>query len=142
MILVLQTTIPGRLSVWLVQARKILAERTKTIEWYSSDQALACVDSTLQSIKKSLSNVTGIIVVRGPGSFTAVRTGIIIANTLGQLLDIPVSGIVTNKPLTSSEVLRQASVPGQKKTAVKPWYGKKPNISKPRQKRSQARAKR
>jgi tRNA A37 threonylcarbamoyladenosine modification protein TsaB len=141
-ILVIQTNIPGRISVWFVRARKISAKLTKTIEWHGSDQALACVDSTLRSIKKSLSDVTGVIIVRGPGSFTAVRTGIIIANTLAKLQNIPIRGIVTNKALSPAEVLRQAAICGQKNTAVKPWYGKKPNITKPKRGRYQARAKR
>lgn len=142
MILVIQTTIPGRISVWLVKARKILAKQTKTVEWHGSDQALACVDQTLHSINKTLGDVTGIVVVRGPGSFTAVRTGIIIANTLSKALNIPVRGLVAKNPLSKTEVLRHASISGMKNSAVKPWYGKKPNITKPKKRKSQARAKR
>ena len=142
MILVIQTTISGRISVWLVKARKILAEQTKTVEWHGSDQAVACVDRTLRSIKKTLADVTGSVVVRGPGSFTAVRTGIIIANTLSKALNVPVRGLVAKNPLSKINVLHQAAISGMKNSAVKPWYGKKPNISKPKLRRFQAKAKR
>lgn len=39
-----------------------------------------------------LSDVTEIEVVTGPGSFTGLRVGAAVANTLGLLLDIPVNG--------------------------------------------------
>ena len=62
--------------------------------------------------------MSGIIVVRGPGSFTAVRTGIIIANTLAKLNSIPIRGIVVSHLLTTPEVLRSVATLGTNKTTI------------------------
>lgn len=142
MILVLQTTVLGRISVWLVRDRRIIASRKVEIEWHGSDRALAVVDQTLRQKKKSVNDIKSIIIVRGPGSFTAVRTGLIIANTLGMLLRIPVRGIVVKHRLSNDEVLFQAAMAGKKNFLLRPWYGKSPNITLPKLKQSQARAKR
>jgi tRNA threonylcarbamoyl adenosine modification protein YeaZ len=37
--------------------------------------------------------LTGITVVLGPGSFTGLRVGVAIANTLGAILQIPINGL-------------------------------------------------
>lgn len=158
MILVLQTTVLGRISVWLVRDRKIIASRKIEVEWHGSDRALAVVDQTLRQKNKTVNDLKKIIVVRGPGSFTAVRTGLIIANTLGMILHIPVRGIVAKHQLSTDEVLYQADMVGKNNKLIRPWYGKSPNITRapvprrgsgrmrgstfPKLKQSQARAKR
>lgn len=73
-----------------------------------------------------------IAVVRGPGPFTAVRTGIIVANTLGWMLSIPVVGIVSERPLTDSDIDRLHSPQGKTFRPVRPAYGREPNITKPK----------
>lgn len=142
MTLVLQTTVAGQISVWLVQDKKILAMKSLSVPWHGSDQALAVVHGALQSTHHKAYDIVRIVVVRGPGSFTAVRTGLIIANTLGSLLDVPVGGVVTTKPLSTAEVIRLASTRVVGRRLVKPWYGKSPNITRPKTRTAQARAKR
>lgn len=39
-----------------------------------------------------LADVEGIVVLRGPGSFTGLRIGITVANTLAHSLDVPITG--------------------------------------------------
>lgn len=41
---------------------------------------------------KKLSNVDGIVVYKGPGSFTGLRIGISVANALADALQIPIVG--------------------------------------------------
>ncbi len=142
MTLVLQTTIAGRIAVWLIENKKILISVNTAVESHASDRVLAVVDLTLRQAKKTINDVQKIVVVRGPGSFTSVRTGLIIANTLGVLLKIPVGGIVTKHQLSDSDVLRQALTVGAREKIVRPWYGKSPNITRPKIKRAQATAKR
>ncbi|MEK7537513.1 MAG: hypothetical protein AAB619_00880 [Patescibacteria group bacterium] len=139
MTLVLQTNIAGRLAVWLVDGGRIIIARRKAIVWHSSDKALALVDRTIRQAKRSLREVHKIVVVRGPGPFTAVRTGLIIANTLGMLLKIPVRGVVTKHQLSNADVLRDVRVKAGLGKIVKPWYGKSPNISTPKNTSRQAK---
>ena len=52
---------------------------------------LPFVEALLKEHHLQLSDLTGIEVNQGPGSFTGLRVGITIANTLGFLLSIPVN---------------------------------------------------
>jgi len=38
-------------------------------------------------------NIKGVIVVKGPGSFTSLRIGVSVANALGYALGVPVAGV-------------------------------------------------
>lgn len=142
MTLVLQTTTPGRIFVWLVRGRKVVAEGALIIPHRNTDRALVLIDQTLRHSHRTIADVSGVLLVRGPGSFTAVRSGLIIANTLGWLLNIPVQGIITNHQLSRAEVVGHVTTESYRRGIVKPWYGKKPNISSPRPVLRQATAKR
>lgn len=81
----------------------------------------------------SQNQVTKIVVVRGPGPFTAVRTGLVVANTLSWLWDIPVYGIVYEKLLESAdiEIITSQGLP-RNQDLIRPWYGREPNITLPK----------
>lgn len=130
MILVLQTNVPGALHVWLVGPGSSIVHKSIVVEWHGSDQALALVDRILQKAKIESTDIQGIQVVRGPGAFTAVRTGLIIANTLAHILNVPVHGIRHESKLTDSQILRAVMQPGRRGGAVRPDYGRAPNITK------------
>lgn len=49
------------------------------------------IQSALEDHDLQLKDITAIDVKQGPGSFTGLRVGITIANTLSQLLQIPVN---------------------------------------------------
>jgi tRNA threonylcarbamoyladenosine biosynthesis protein TsaB len=57
-----------------------------------SQQVLGLINQILKKNKKSLKDLTEIEVETGPGSFTGLRVGISVANTLGWALKIPVNG--------------------------------------------------
>lgn len=50
------------------------------------------LDQKLQEENKTLEELSSIEVATGPGSFTGIRVGVSIAQTLGYVLDIPVNG--------------------------------------------------
>ena len=69
----------------------------ETIEKRSLDSrkaqvVLPMLDELLQKHELRLKDLTAIEVNPGPGSFTGIRVGLSIANTLGFLLKIPVNG--------------------------------------------------
>ena len=53
---------------------------------------LPLTEKLLKKNKLTLKNLTGIKVNPGPGSFTGLRVGVSVANTLGYLLKIPING--------------------------------------------------
>ena len=57
-----------------------------------SQNVLPLIMKALQQGKLILSEITEIRVNPGPGSFTGVRVGVTVANTLGWVLGIPVNG--------------------------------------------------
>jgi tRNA threonylcarbamoyladenosine biosynthesis protein TsaB len=62
-----------------------------------SQQVLGLINEILGKNKKTLKDITEIKVETGPGSFTGLRVGVAVANTLGWLLKIPVNGKRINK---------------------------------------------
>lgn len=57
-----------------------------------SQMTLPLIESLLQKENLKFTDITDISVNTGPGSFTGVRVGISIANTLSFLYNIPVNG--------------------------------------------------
>lgn len=125
---------------WLVKADgQILADQKKQIAWHGSEMLMAMVDTLLRRKKIKQSALCRILVVRGPGPFTAVRTGLIVANTVGYLLNIAVAGVVTTKPLSVSRIRQLVRrLPAKPGIIVRPWYGRQPNITRPASRRAQA----
>lgn len=132
MTVVVQTNIPGTLHLWLVPHRQSIRHLTQPIVWHGSDRLLAFLDRSLRRQKTSVHKITGLVVVRGPGPFTAVRTGLIVANTLGSLLNIPVRGVTSTNVLTDQRVSRLTYRLPAKFRTVRPVYGKAPNITRPK----------
>ena len=133
MILVIQTNIVGHLSVWLINGRgQIITSLQRRIKWHGSEQLLRLIN---QLIGRRWPRVKKIIVVRGPGPFTAVRTGLVVANTLAWLRSIPVIGVVYDYKLTIKDfpILTKLKL-HRSKNIIYPWYGKEPNITKAKSK--------
>jgi len=57
-----------------------------------SQKLLPIIDELLRKQRKKIEDITEIEVNTGPGSFTGLRVGVSVANTLGWVLDIPVNG--------------------------------------------------
>ncbi|HBL52299.1 MAG: tRNA (adenosine(37)-N6)-threonylcarbamoyltransferase complex dimerization subunit type 1 TsaB [Candidatus Blackburnbacteria bacterium RIFCSPHIGHO2_02_FULL_39_13] len=57
-----------------------------------SEKLLAVIDQMLKKHNKKIEDISEIEINLGPGSFTGLRVGVAIANTLGWLLDIPING--------------------------------------------------
>ena len=67
-------------------------EKRQVPDHRKAQLVLPFVEDLLKEHTLQLSDLTGIEVNQGPGSFTGLRVGITIANTLGFLLNIPVNG--------------------------------------------------
>lgn len=90
---------------------------------------LSKIDEILQRQKLDLADISGIIVYEGPGSFTGLRIGITVANTLAYSRHIQVVG-------SSGDNWQQAGLEkmGNKTSLqiVTPQYGSDPHITAPR----------
>jgi len=67
---------------------------------HKAQEVLPMLDRLLRDHSLSLKDITEISVNAGPGSYTGLRVGTSIANTLGFLLNIPVNGLPVGKFVT------------------------------------------
>ena len=84
---------------------------------------------------KGLKKIEGVCVVAGPGSFSSVRAGVLDANMIARLLDIPLIGVTVDEahdlPVLSHQLT--AGIWKQKASSyVAPIYDKEPNITIPK----------
>lgn len=126
MILLLDTSTPVcRLTV-------VDGER-KVYEW-QADRELAkglleYIHSTLEKHGSTWSNLSGLGVMKGPGSFTGLRIGMSVFNTLADSLHIPIVG-ETGDGWQDAALARLAA--GEDEKVLLPEYGRPANITTPR----------
>jgi tRNA A37 threonylcarbamoyladenosine modification protein TsaB len=130
-ILIINTAVFGEIFIAISDGEKMVKERKKA----NSDELLILADRILVKNKIKPEDIGRIAVVSGPGSFTAVRQGVMAANALGFLLQIPVVGIRLDEFKGSDELI--AIIDSRMKKAkvgetVLPFYGGEPNITKPK----------
>ncbi len=85
-------------------------------------------------VGKNLKKLKGIIAVKGPGSFTALRIGVTTANTLAWSLQIPVVDVELDNG-SDKELIKEGFnklLKIKKFKFILPAYGQEPNISKPK----------
>lgn len=83
----------------------------------------------LNQAGKTYQDLEGIIIFKGPGSFTGLRIGFSVANALADSLNKPV--VATEKATWIEEgIVRLAK--GQSETIALPNYGADPHITQPK----------
>ncbi len=80
-------------SLALVRDRLVLAELTWRCGQNHTRQLMPNLEHLLHQLELSPSEITGIIVARGPGSFNGLRVGISAAKGLAFSLGVPIVGI-------------------------------------------------
>ena len=94
-ILLIDTSNNQQIVVGLIigQKKSLLRKRNNLF----SQILLPLVDEVCSKNKIRLEEINAIDVNKGPGSFTGLRVGLAVVNTLSWLLDIPING--KNKPV-------------------------------------------
>lgn len=90
---------------------------------------LEFLQTTLESQKKTWGDISAIVAFRGPGSFTGLRIGLTVLNTLAYAQGLPIVG-VAGVDWQRLGVSRLNS--GDNDEIVLPEYGGEANITKPR----------
>lgn len=118
-ILYMDTSEPEAI-VRIYDGEKALAEE----KWLAHRELSATLSQKysdiLANVRLKGSDLTGVVVFVGPGSFTGLRIGIAFANALAYALKIPVYGTKERGGIDLSQ---------PKKIAL-PFYGAEPNITK------------
>ncbi len=94
----------------------------------SGDKTLILLEKMLKTRKLKITDLKGIAVLQHPGSFTSIRSGLTIANTIGFIFNIPVLTIKLAETLAIKLVARKL-LKKKKFILIKPTYDKEPNIT-------------
>lgn len=106
-----------------------LAEKTWQADRNLAHELLMQLEYFLSSHEQSLQNVTGLVLYKGPGSFTSLRIGITVANTWAYSQAIPIVGETGNDWLENGIKRLQN---GNDDAGVLPLYGSEPHITRPK----------
>ena len=90
---------------------------------------LSKIEDLLKRNKRSFQDLNGIIGFRGPGSFTGLRIGLTVANTLAYGLRLPI--VSSGKEKWIDHGLAQLKAGKNEKISL-PEYGREARITKPR----------
>jgi len=90
---------------------------------------LAKITELLKKNGLDFHKLDGIAVYKGPGSFTGLRIGISVANTLAYGLRIPVASAASRQ---WPQIALDKLLKGENEQIVLPKYGGEPNISRPK----------
>ena len=135
MILAIDTAgVPSQIILVSAKDRKIIRQQSWQEQYSQSRKTLKLIDQLLKKEQKSLADLSLVVVNQGPtsgsgqeASFTGLKIGATIGNTLALVLKIPVVGIsLEGRQL--EEVVEKSDFSGQKKGFVEPIYPKPANI--------------
>lgn len=114
----------ARIALW--GEGELLKEKTWQAHRELSNTILQVIDEISE---QSPETIEGIIVFKGPGSFTGLRIGITVANTLAYSLDIP---IVATGGRDWENIGRSKLKNGENEKIAAAEYGGEANITSPR----------
>jgi tRNA threonylcarbamoyladenosine biosynthesis protein TsaB len=97
-ILALNTATPW-LSLALLREGQLLAENVQYVDNAHSEAVFVMLEGLFSSLGLTPRVLQAVAVATGPGGFTGVRTGLAVAKTVAQMLNIPVVGIPTLEAL-------------------------------------------
>ena len=113
------------------QQGRVMVKKNIRAKYQQSEKLLVNIE---RLVGKDLKKLKGVIVIKGPGSFTALRIGVATANTLAWALQIPIIGVVWGENQDNQDLIIKG-IKKLKKTKkfkqIVPEYGQEPNITKP-----------
>ena len=130
MILALDTSTPITELFLADSGGKILKQIKAETGNQLSEQLLQIIEDALKDADLKLSNLTGLIFVSGPESFTGLRIGASTVNALAYSLNIPVVGIPMGPDWLIKGLARLNDMEDDK--IVKLEYGAEAHITKQR----------
>jgi tRNA threonylcarbamoyladenosine biosynthesis protein TsaB len=127
MILLLDTSTP------LCKLTLVDGDQWQVDEW-QADRTLAknllrYVQEQLHRYGKSFADISGIGVYQGPGSFTGLRIGLTVLNTIADSEQVPIVGVQGDD---WRQVALERLMAGENDKMVLPFYGSEAHITTPR----------
>ena len=129
MYLYINTTERDYISIAILDDDKVIKKKKVKSVRKHSEKLLKSIEQVLSSSKKTMQDIKGIIVVKGPGSFTSLRIGITTSNALAFGLGVPIVGIDNDVDYTAtpSKLFAKKS---KNSSIILPEYGSEPHFTK------------
>ncbi|MDP4086564.1 MAG: tRNA (adenosine(37)-N6)-threonylcarbamoyltransferase complex dimerization subunit type 1 TsaB [Bacillota bacterium] len=89
------------LGVAILENEKVLGEYITNLNKNHSIRIMPAIQTLMNDCERTPSDLTKIVVAKGPGSYTGVRIGVTIAKTLAWTLNIPLVGVSSLEVLAS-----------------------------------------
>ncbi len=112
----------------LYDGAELKAEKTWQADRQLAHSLLGQLEAFLAEHDMTFHDVAGLFVYRGPGSFTGLRIGITVMNTIAYSESVPVVGS-EGDDWQNDAVARLKN--GQDDQVIIPFYGADPRITKP-----------
>jgi len=90
------------LGIAVIDEEKVIGEYITNVKKNHSIRVMPSIETLLKDCDLKPSDLTKIVVAKGPGSYTGVRIGVTIAKTLAWTLNIPLVGVSSLAILASS----------------------------------------
>lgn len=108
-------------------------EQIQVINWEAGRQLAETLNKKIQDLldvnNKRLKDLEGIVCFKGPGSFTGLRIGLVVANTMAYALNLPIVGETSDDWAVNGVTKLQA---GEDNQQVMPEYGASVHITPPK----------
>ena len=104
-------------------------ESSNNFDWEAGRALARGLLGFIQEKVGDVKNISGIGIMRGPGSFTGLRIGMAVANTLADGLGVPIVG-ETGDSWRETALGRLLS--GEDDQVILPFYGGDAHITKPK----------
>ena len=119
--------------IWLMTDDRAPDPERPNVSWESgrqlSNELLDRLVQLVESSSHQLSDITGLVIFSGPGSFTSLRIGHTVLNALADSLSIPVVGAQGDSWLADGIEAVAKAKPGQ---PALPEYGAEAHITRPK----------
>lgn len=126
MVLYIDTTQPNHLMVGIANHRGWQVRRRWRETSFRAERLLPTIQRIISQQVNARRRLQGIVVVKGPASFTAARAGVVVANALSIALVVPAVGVRRQSDQNSAEQLLisglQALTKITSSKVVKPIY--------------------
>ena len=133
MFLVIDTSNNAEFHIALLEKQACLLSKNIKAPFQQEELFLTTFDKMLLELNQKKTTIEAIGIVDGPGSFSSLRIGTTVANTLGWSLGIPLVSVHGDEFNNNDELykitLDRLSDTKNHKQAVMPEYGREPNIS-------------
>lgn len=115
--------------LYIYESNEQVAQKTWQADRQLAFGLLSQLEAFLSEQGKSFDDIKGLFVYQGPGSFTGLRIGLTVMNTMAYAKNIPIVG-ATGEAWRTHAVGRL--IAGENDHTVLPEYGADARITKPR----------